>query len=117
MRATKFQARADRHQADAGKLTFRASLRDVNNQTHPKRFIFPQISLIFKHVMHSESKGRNGLVSLFVAMVCSALVAPCLAKESQAPLNFNAVSKLKWEECGELNNHTLECKRLHFFRF
>ena len=67
--------------------------------------------------MHSETKGRNGLASLFVAMVCSALVAPCLAKESQAPLNFNVVSKLNWEECGELNNHTLECKRLHVFRF
>ncbi|TVY81281.1 putative hydrolase [Lachnellula suecica] len=62
--------------------------------------------------MFNEHKNRNGLVSLFKTMACSTLIAACLASESQAPLNFNAVSKLKWEGCGELNNHTLECSRL-----
>jgi hypothetical protein len=60
--------------------------------------------------MHSDSKGRNGLVFLYVVIVCLVLAAQCVAKESQAPLNLNVVSKLEWEGCGELNNHTLECK-------
>ncbi|KAG0651839.1 hydrolase [Hyphodiscus hymeniophilus] len=61
----------------------------------------------------NESKSRNGLASS-IAMICLALaqVNPTLAKQSQAPFNLNAVSKVKWEECGEISNHTLECSRL-----
>lgn len=57
--------------------------------------------------MFSEIKGRNGL--LMAAMACSTLV---VANESQIPLNLNAASKLNWEGCGELNNHSLECKTI-----
>ena len=39
----------------------------------------------------------------------SAIAAPAVANESQAPLQFDTVSKLRWEECGEISNHTLEC--------
>lgn len=62
--------------------------------------------------MFNETKGRNGLISLLAAMACSTLV---VANESQVPLNSNAAAKLKWEGCGELNNHTLECKTLYRF--
>lgn len=54
---------------------------------------------------------------LLVALLYSWLVAPCLAKESQEPMSFTAVSKLEWNVCGQLNNHTLECKCLPLFQF
>lgn len=60
--------------------------------------------------MRNEVKGRIGRASLLAAIIGTALVAPCLAGESQAPLGLNAVSRLKWEGCGELSNHTVECR-------
>lgn len=53
---------------------------------------------------------QDSFTALATAIISSALIAPCLASTSQIPLNLNAVSGLKWKECGELNNHTLECK-------
>jgi hypothetical protein len=112
-------SRADREQAWLTRGRGRAPLRDINNQKLISGGSDPplKLSFILKHMMYGDTKGRNGLVSRLVAMayIGSALVAPCLAKESQVPLNSNAVSKLQWEECGEVNNHTLQCNHLHFF--
>lgn len=46
-------------------------------------------------------------------MAYSALVAPCLAIDlkPQALLNSLSInSELKWGDCGELSDHTVECK-------
>jgi hypothetical protein len=74
------------------------------------------------YTMYSRMKSRHGFVSavsasLSVLLICSAL-AMAAAKESQAPLNVDVdnhvVSKLRWEGCGAVSNHTLECKRLNY---
>lgn len=76
------------------------------------------------YTMYSRMKSHHGFVSavsasLPVLLICSAL-AIAAAKESQAPLNTDvdnhAVSKLRWEGCGAVSNHTLECKRLNYRR-
>ncbi|TPR06696.1 hypothetical protein CAN33_0023865 [Aspergillus niger] len=56
----------------------------------------------------------NSLVSCVVTTVCisSALVALCLAKDVQMPLNLYTDASLQWKHCGEVNNHTLQCSRL-----
>ncbi|GKZ92275.1 hypothetical protein AnigIFM59636_004997 [Aspergillus niger] len=53
----------------------------------------------------------NSLVSCVVTTVCisSALVALCLAKDVQMPLNLYTDASLQWKHCGEVNNHTLQC--------
>lgn len=59
-----------------------------------------------------SAKGWNGLVlcALATAYMSSAIVALCLAYEFQKPLNAHAKSVLQWKNCGEANNHTLQCK-------
>lgn len=36
-------------------------------------------------------------------------VVKCEALEPQVPLNFDLRPHLQWHECGDANNHTLEC--------
>lgn len=43
-------------------------------------------------------------------MLCSTLLTPCVAIESQHVLN--PLSAVKWAGCGEINNHTVECARI-----
>jgi hypothetical protein len=64
-------------------------------------------------MMHSKTKDWNGPISFTVSIACLALVASCLAQESQVPMNVGTASKIKWEECDELNNHKLQCKHHH----
>jgi hypothetical protein len=51
-----------------------------------------------------------------IAILCLTLLSPCLAidlkpPEPQQRLYSDSLAKsVKWEGCGELNNHTLECK-------
>ncbi|OJI87933.1 hypothetical protein ASPTUDRAFT_50777 [Aspergillus tubingensis CBS 134.48] len=56
------------------------------------------------------SKGWSSLVSCVLITVCisPAIVAPCLAKDVQMPLNPHGGSILRWKDCGEANNHTLQ---------
>ncbi|RAH51714.1 alpha/beta-hydrolase [Aspergillus piperis CBS 112811] len=60
------------------------------------------------------SKGWSSLVSCVLVTVCisPAIVAPSLAKDAQMPLNPHRGSILQWKDCGEANNHTLQCSRL-----
>ena len=65
--------------------------------------------------MFGHAKGWDSLVSCMLATTCMsfALVAPCLADEFQTPLDSDAVSGLQWKECGQANNHTLQCNSAH----
>ncbi|KAE9378409.1 alpha/beta-hydrolase [Stipitochalara longipes BDJ] len=62
---------------------------------------------------HHGARGRSSVaLSLFAATLllhgCSAINS-----KAQTPLHeINPTSSLKWETCGDLNNHILECARL-----
>ncbi|PWY96533.1 hypothetical protein BO94DRAFT_505852 [Aspergillus sclerotioniger CBS 115572] len=58
--------------------------------------------------------GWNSLVLCILLTLCMscALVAPCLAEEFHIPLASYADSGLQWNDCGEANNHTIQCSRL-----
>ena len=59
---------------------------------------------------------RINLSSLLFVILFSMLLSPCLAMNlnlaSAAQYTFNSKSLVKWEDCGEINNHTLECKNI-----
>lgn len=63
----------------------------------------------------SHAQDSRSLSYLLTATLCSGILRPCLAADTkfQAPLyHINPSSTLKWEGCGELSNHTLECKQI-----
>jgi len=61
---------------------------------------------------HATSIPKGGFSWLLVATISLMLFSPSMASNSkpstQSPLSIKP-SFEKWEDCGELNNHTLEC--------
>jgi hypothetical protein len=63
---------------------------------------------------HGHQSGGSVVSSILAA---TSLLHGCGATNSSPQRilhEINPTSVLKWETCGDLNNHTLECKQRHF---
>lgn len=73
-------------------------------------------SLIIIASIMFGSRDWNNIVScvLVATVIGFAIVASCLAKASQMPLNFHGGSGMQWKDCGVANNHSFQCKYAMF---